>query len=302
MSARPPPNALAEPAPLAAQLDLKGALRALGTSGGNAATVRLLGLLCEEQLDSERLLNCLRGEPAMAARVLKVANSPFYGQSGRVGTVERAVQLLGLAAIRGIAATGCLDRTLPGRMGRAFDPDRFRRHSLAVACAAQSLSHALGCDCDSEAFIAGLLHDIGVLVLARGNTLAMTNFVPMAGLEEAALLQAEREHFGADHAACACVLAETWSLPAWLHAALGAQHPDHAHPPPAAGQGLAALPALLALADTLAHRGGFTLWAPEAAPAAPPPALPADLGLSPAQWQALEQALEPAVAALSAGP
>ncbi len=309
MSARPPIAPFAEPALKtvgagAALLDLKGALRALGTSGGSASAVHLLGLLCEETLDSERLVNCLRGEPSMAARVLKVANSPFYGQCGRVGTVERAVQLLGLAAIRGIAATGCLDRTLPGRMGRAFDPERFRCHSLAVACAAQRLSQALKCDCDGEAFIAGLLHDIGVLVLARGNALAMQHFVPQAGLEEASLLQAERDHFGADHAACACLLAEAWSLPAWLQAALAAQHPAQPYPVPAAGQGMAALPALLALSDTLAHRSGFSLWAPEVACTGAQPGLPdaAEFGLSPEALQHIEAELPQAVAALSLGP
>jgi HD-like signal output (HDOD) protein len=284
------------PAAVRPTLDLKAAARALGASGGGAGAAQLLGLLCNPEVEAGAVRDCLRGEPALSARVLKVANSPFYRQAGQIGTVDRAVQLLGLSAIRGIAAAGCLDRAAPARAGQAFEPGRFRRHSLAVACATQQLSRAAQAGIDSEAFIAGLLHDIGVLLLTKAAPAAMASFAPPAVEASADGLAAERMHFGADHAACAGVLVEAWGLPTWLHDTLTAHHEP---PPPAASAGLAALPALLHLADGLAARAGFPLWPLcDLAPAADG-TLP--LGLTAADLERIVEALPEAVAAIAAG-
>ena len=294
----------------------------------------MLALLCDPKVEIDALLACLHSEPALSARVLKVANSPYYGMAGRVGTVDFALRVLGLAAVRGIAAAGCLDRALPPRAGQAFDPARFRLHSLAVACAAQQLSRALNADIDGEAFMAGLLHDIGLLLMARAHPAAMATFAPPAGLAEGAALALERAHFGVDHAACAGLLVEAWQLPPWLRAALVIHHGalgrlpaesgvcgggDAAVNPPAVAPelpaGLSRLPALLAVADHLAYAAGYALWGPllsAGPPDLPPGPTPADdaagwaqaataLGLSPETLAAVSASLPEAVTAL-AGP
>ena len=236
--------------------ELQAAAKALGTAGGAGAS-RLLALLYDPDVAIERVLSCLNGEPALAARVLKVANSPYYRLSGSVGTVERAVKLLGLSAIRGIAAAGCLDRLAPPRMGQAYDPEAFRRHSLAVAAAAQQFSRAAGAGVDSEAFMAGLLHDIGMLMLVKLDPAAMSTWSPATGLDSTAAVAAERAHFGCTHEQAANTLVQAWSLPAWLAQALA----DH-HNPSAQGPvtDLAALPCILRLADHAASRAEFGLW------------------------------------------
>jgi HD-like signal output (HDOD) protein len=235
---------------------LQAAAKALGTAGGAGAS-RLLALLYDPDVAIDRVQACLIGEPALAARVLKVANSPYYRLSGSVGTIERAVQLLGLSAIRGIAAAGCLDRLAPPRVGPAYDPEIFRSHSLAVAAAAQQLSRAAGAGVDSEAFMAGLLHDIGILMLVKLDTVAMGHWVPSVGLDAAAARAAEQAHFGCTHEAAAHSLVQAWSLPAWLACAVG-----HHHDGPATGPvaHLDALPALVRLADHAAARANFGMW------------------------------------------
>ena len=317
------------------------AARALGASVGGVGASRLLALLCDPDVEIDAVLACLHSEPALSARVLKVANSPYYGLPGRVGTVGFALSVLGLAAIRGIAAAGCLDRALPPRAGQAFDPGRFRLHSLAVASAAQQLSRAVNADIDGEAFMAGLLHDIGLLLMARAHPAAMATFAPPAGLAEGAALALERAHFGVDHAACAGLLVEAWQLPPWLRAALVIHHgalgrlPAESgvcggggggggdagaavNPPAVAPElpaGLSRLPALLAVADHLAYAAGYALWGPllsAGPPDLPPGPTPADdaagwaqaataLGLSPETLAAVSASLPEAVTAL-AGP
>jgi HD-like signal output (HDOD) protein len=280
------------PVPARPALDLKAAARALGAAGGGAGAAQLLALLCNPEVEIEAVRACLRGEPALSARVLKVANSPYYHQAGQVGTVDRAVQLLGLSAIRGIAAAGCLDRATPARAGQAFDPDRFRTHSMAVACAAQALSRTLNAGVDSEAFIAGLLHDIGVLLQAKAAPAAMASFVPPSDENAEGALDTERQHFGADHVACAGVLVETWGLPPWLHAALTTHHTPASD---ALTPGSDALPLLLHLADRLAGRAGFPLWTASAqVEDGGAGALPA--GLEPADLDRIVDALPAAVA------
>lgn len=226
------------------------AARVLGASGGGTGAAQLLGLLYDDNVDADEVLRHLNAEPALAARILKIANSPFYRSMGTVGTLERAVQVLGLAAVRGIAAAGCMDRLPLPASGRPFDAAQFRRHSLAVALSAQELSRRQCCGVDGEAFMAGLLHDIGLVLLARLRPQAL------ADAAHAGALELDDVASGIDHAECAAILAQTWALPAWMVAALR----DHHRPTPATA-GLEALPALLALGDRVAADAGYALGA-----------------------------------------
>ena len=254
--------------------DHRPAARPPGVSAGSAGAPRLLALLCDPEVDVDAVLDALRSEPALTARVLKVANSPYYSQRGHVGTLGRAVQMLGLAAIRGIAAAACLDRAMPTRAGPAFEPQRVRQHSVAVAIAAQQLSGLLRAGVDSEAFMAGLLHDIGILVLAQADASAMAGFQPPGQAPADAALRTEREHFGVDHSEAARRLVAAWALPDWLLAPLTLHHLPATAP---VGTGLALLPAVIALADHLADRAGLGLWPLCALP--PDEAVMAALGL-----------------------
>jgi HD-like signal output (HDOD) protein len=236
--------------------ELQAAAKALGMAGGAGAS-KLLALLYDPDVAIDRVLACLNAEPALAARVLKVANSPYYRLSGSVGTVERAVQLLGLSAIRGIAAAGCLDRLAPPRLGPSYDPETFRRHSLAVAAAAQQFSRAAGAGVDAEAFMAGLLHDIGVLMLVKLDAAAMGRWAPVSELACADQQAAEQTHFGCTHEGAALVLVQAWALPAWLAHALAHHHSER---PTGPLTDLAALPSLLRLADYAASRAEFAFW------------------------------------------
>lgn len=275
---------------------LSAAVRALGASAGGASATKLLGLLYDPDVDIDRIQQCLRSEPVLAARVLKVANAPYYGRSGQVGSVERAMQLLGLQAIRGIAAAGALDRITPARAGQVFDPVRFRRHSAAVAGAAQGLSRKAGCGVDSEAFISGLMHDIGLLLLVKADPAAMASFEPPSADSQSAATDAERTHFGVDHEAAGALLVESWGLPPWLKTAVAAHHGADTT---TAVRGMEVLPRLLNLGDRMASSAGFGLW-----PRCESPLTDADfagLGLGPEDVQSLMETLPEVVDALTTG-
>jgi HD-like signal output (HDOD) protein len=280
--------------------ELIAAARALGASGGGAGAARVLSLLYNPDVAVGAVLDCLRAEPGLAARVLKVANAPYYRQAGNIGTVDRAVAVLGLTAIRGVAASGCLDRLTPPRSGKAFDPERFRLHSLAVACAAQELATASGAGFPGEAYMAGLLHDIGWLLLVKADPAAMAAYVPPTTADHVAALAAEQAHFGTTHEACAQLLTTAWAMPDWLALSVVNHHSPAALALALPGAGLAALPGLLALADHVAQAAGFSLQADH------PSELPRDvaqaLGCTDEQLQALIAALPDTLAGLQTGP
>jgi HD-like signal output (HDOD) protein len=275
--------------------DLLAAARALGASGGGAGAARVMALLYDPEVEIDSVLDCLRREPGLAARVLKVANAPYYRQAGSIGTVDRAVAVLGLTAIRGVAASGCLDRLTPPRSGQAFDPERFRLHSLAVACAAQQLAEAAGLRIQGEAYMAGLLHDIGLLLLVKTDAKAMAAYEPPQSTDPAVICAAEQAHFGTTHEDCALLLTQTWQMPDWLAQAITDHHAATPAPPPA-GAMLSALPGVLGLADQLAQAAGFGLLArPVFAPA---PALGQALGLDDAQVLTVVEGLPDTLASL----
>jgi HD-like signal output (HDOD) protein len=247
-------------APLSAADVIAGA-RQLGASGGGPGTARLLAVLIDPLAELDEVLSTLHGEPALAARVLKVANAPLYGRSGQVGTLEHAVQMLGLDAVRGICAACCMDRTpIAGNPG-GLDPRQFRLHSLAAAFAGQRLARALAPALEAQAFMAGLLHDIGLVLMARlrPQTLAaLADQQPPADAE--AEIAFERQHAGLSHDACAGHLAAAWGLPVWLIEAVGAHHAFPCSTDPLEPPALT-LARLVQAADALAHHAGFGLRA-----------------------------------------
>jgi HD-like signal output (HDOD) protein len=286
---RPAPSAIS-PAEIVA------AARMLGAAGGGAGAAKLLSLMYDESVNAQEILRCVRTEPALAARVLKVANCAYYRCAGTVGTLERAVVLLGLPAIRGIAATACMDRLPLPTVGNVIDRERLRQHSLAVALAAQAFSQRTAAGVDAEAFMAGLLHDVGIVTLAWLRPQAVAAVSRLPAFHPSTTVQDEVNLIGADHATAAARLVETWGLPGWLGDALQSHHVlrSDVHP-----SGIDALPAILTLADRCAQDAGFGMWATGAAVL--DPAWSKSLGLDEKTYVEVAAGLAVSLGVLTAG-
>lgn len=208
--------------------DIAVAAQGMGAAGMAAGSgARLLGTLLDERVGLQELAGLINAQPGIAVRVLRVANSAYYGHSAEVATVERAASLLGLTALRGIASAACFDRMTASQDAGPFDLAALRRHSLATACAAQALARQAAPELADEAFMAGLLHDFGLLVQWR--------------------LESRGRAGVATHARCGELLLRHWQLPSVLAAAVA----GHDEPPP--GPSLAGL---LHWADRLACDAG----------------------------------------------
>jgi len=126
---------------------------------------RLLSLLQREDITMAALTAEINNDQALTVRILCIANSPFYGLSSRVCSLQYANTLLGLRTLQGIiTAAGIIGQFPPGH-DQFFDRQSFWKHAIGTGIAAQVLARCCGLDVE-QAFTAGLLHDIGKVVLA----------------------------------------------------------------------------------------------------------------------------------------
>jgi putative nucleotidyltransferase with HDIG domain len=204
-----------------------------------AIVLALHDLLGDEESSLEEIATYAARDQALTARLLRVANSSYFGLARKVGTVRDAVIVLGTGNVRNLMiATEMLAR-YPGTNGARADLATFWRHGLLTAFCAAALAQRCASD-DGVAFTAALLHDIGKLVLAS----AHPDEYAASACDAAACLQRERARFGADHAALGAMIAERWGFPHPICEALRSHHEPQALEP---------LARLVASADRLAH-------------------------------------------------
>ena len=213
-----------------------------------AAVVKALQLLRDDNSPNDQVAAALSMDQALVAQVLKLANSPYYGVSRRVSTVQQAILVLGRKVVRSlVVAAAAGDFLSKPQAGYMLRKGELWSHSIAAGCGASLLSQRVGYKPADEAFVAGLLHDIGKVVLS--------GFLAERAEEvDACLLTAgdtpfddlERDLIGVDHAALGGMIAEHWQLPQNLAHGIA-----HAHCPSEAGDDWQ-LAALVHVADALA--------------------------------------------------
>jgi HD-like signal output (HDOD) protein len=223
-------------------------------NGGNSAP-RIMAALCNPEVSPRQVAALIGKEPALYARVLRVANSPYYGQSRSITTIDRALVVLGVDAVRGIAAAACLDRSLPRRgEDSAVDMNSVIQHSIATAASAESLARIRRPALAAEAFIAGLLHNLGIVVqlhLDAPGIHAMIKLREAGDVRDIRALESDCVAIG--HEECIGVIFEAWQLPESLIAAAR----DH-HDPMGAAPPHRELAALINLGANLGLAGGST--------------------------------------------
>lgn len=196
---------------------------ALPTLSGVAA--QLLQLTNDDTTDSATIARVIESDQALTARLLRLVNSTAFNFPAEIKTVSRAVVTLGFKTIRCIALGMAVTHLFPRQQGgHAFHPQEFWKHSLACAVCAELLASRLPGRVDKdEAFVAGLLHDIGKLVISTCMRKEYDAVVDRARKDDIPLLDAEHEMLGVDHCEAGKWLAERWGLPdvfaqvIWLH-------------------------------------------------------------------------------------
>ncbi|MDR2825972.1 MAG: HDOD domain-containing protein [Deltaproteobacteria bacterium] len=152
-------------------------------------------------------------DPSLTAWVLKLVNSPFFGFSVKVDTVTRAVALLGVEQIKTLAISGMLQNLVVRMPKGIINLDDFWRHSIATSIAAQSIWKLMGKDDSERLFVAGLLHDCGILALAyTAPDIAKSLGVSCRSSSKQRYI-IEQERISFDHARLGGMLLHRWNMP-----------------------------------------------------------------------------------------
>ncbi|HOT49847.1 MAG TPA: HDOD domain-containing protein [Candidatus Hydrogenedentes bacterium] len=171
-----------------------------------------------------RISECVQRDPGLAAKILKVANSPHYGMKQYVSTLKLAIVILGIREVRNIVLGISLFETLQdGRVERTLAREIWA-HSLQVAAWCRMIGASLNLGLQGEDFIGGLLHDIGKIVLLRQIGGDYFDLIKRSGGHGEVFCQMETNIFGFDHAGAAEALATHWNLPQSLSDALWMHH------------------------------------------------------------------------------
>ncbi|UCC29191.1 MAG: HDOD domain-containing protein [Phycisphaerales bacterium] len=189
-------------------------------------TIKIIEIVEDPKSTARDLHEVIKNDPALSVKVLKVVNSAFYGLPGQVASVDRAIILLGLSAVKNIAIAASIARLFKGRrISGQFSAVDLWRHSVAVAVAARSIArlspHPVMTD---EVFVAGLIHDIGTLVERQAFPDQFADVINRCEGADTDFIESERQVVGADHQAFGVGLTTKWKFPRHLRAAVGFHH------------------------------------------------------------------------------
>jgi len=201
-----------------------------------AVAIRVLEATGSDETSAADVVRLISSDVSLTARVLQLVHRADLGVRGEVNTVERAVVLLGFAAVRSaVLAVSIFETFKPAEQsaGAHFSREEFWKHSVAVACCAELLARELcgrwgrNCGIDpAEAFVCGLLHDMGKVALDAVLPKSFSRVVEAADLLRGNIADLERTVIGLDHMVVGKRLAEKWHLPGtvrdciWLHGQL----------------------------------------------------------------------------------
>jgi putative nucleotidyltransferase with HDIG domain len=222
-----------------------------------ANVARVLRLLDDSEVSIRRLAEALTRDPALTAEVLRVANSAVYGYGLALRSFSEVVMRLGLRRIRtlvlGVATSRMLARPL---FGYGLGREALWQHARSTAQSAFYLAQVVHFPECEAAYVAGLLHDIGKVVLDRYILEEGQQLAEVIRAGDVRHWQAEQQLFGMDHAAAGAIMARKWQFPPELIEAIQFHHL------PASAGANPILPAIVHVANALApyHYGRQTAF------------------------------------------
>ncbi len=187
---------------------------------------RINEMLSDENSGAAEIGALIEPDPALSVALLRIANSALYSIGGKVNSVERAVTIVGLREVRDLAFGICATEAFSGIPNVLITVEDFWKHSLYCAAAAQSLGRKARVCAGESLFTAGLLHDIGHLVMFSQCPELSRESLQLSLDENDGLSPylSERKIFGFDHMAAGAELARQWRLPISLQESIGFHH------------------------------------------------------------------------------
>jgi HD-like signal output (HDOD) protein len=197
------------------------------------------------------LAKVIETDQAIVTRILKIANSPFYGFSGKVSSVQHASVVLGAKTLMEVLTLACSSEILGQTLsGYDLDAGELWKHSLAVASASQIIARRVNRSLEQDAFSAGLIHDVGKIILDPFILERKAAFKAFVDEGRETFLNAEKHILGFDHAELASEACRLWHIPSPITFAIRHHH----DPAPSDGDQLSFI---VHMADAIAIMSGI---------------------------------------------
>lgn len=219
-------------------------------------TARIVEVVEDPKATARDIHDVVQADPALAAKLLKVVNSAFYGLPSQIASLDRAILMLGLNVVKNLALATSLTRLIKGgNICDQFSTRDLWRHSIAVAVCARQLATRGRALQPDEAFVAGLVHDMGLIVAQQLFAQPVQQVATQCLEQPQNYCAAEEAVLGADHQAFGATLAVRWKFPPGLRHAIGYHHEPSSLQPE-----FQKITVTTYVADTLCSRGQYGYW------------------------------------------
>jgi len=195
--------------------------------------IKMMELIGKSETSVSELSKLIATDPVLMAKLLKIANSSFYGFPRQISTLDTARGALGFSQLQGLGLSlSVAGQFSPESNNDQFDLKRFWEHSAGCGIASRMLAKIYGNPSGADAFAAGLLHDIGIFVIFRYFPLEFDEILLLVNNGGMSLMAAERALIDVTQSEIGQWLAETWNMPAELVDGIPYHHPADAEDHP----------------------------------------------------------------------
>ncbi|MEA3221966.1 MAG: HDOD domain-containing protein [Thermodesulfobacteriota bacterium] len=180
----------------------------------STAALQIANVLRDPDVDIKDVIRIVEYDPGMTANVLRLANSSYFGGSYNIGSIQQAIVRLGIDKLFDLVTVSATHEVIDKPIaGYELPPGELWRHSVAVAITAKNLANSLGIMAEDTAFTAGLLHDIGKVVIGAFVEKDFDKIDAIAKASDLSFETAERKILGIDHAEIGYAVLDMWKFP-----------------------------------------------------------------------------------------
>ncbi|MFT5525041.1 MAG: HD-like signal output (HDOD) protein [Pirellulaceae bacterium] len=190
---------------------------------------RLLEQFQKPDVSINEVSELISEDVGMVAKILQLVNSSFFGLSNRVSNPQQAASMLGLDTLQGLAVSTSVFTAFPTRSAKAIDFDKFQEHSLQVSQAAKTIALAEAADENTvnDALLAGMMHDVGKVILASEEPQTYCSIIDEARKSDRQSFEVETERLSLDHGQLGAFAMALWGIPGPVVDAIAFHHKPH---------------------------------------------------------------------------
>ncbi|HRP01818.1 MAG TPA: HDOD domain-containing protein [Candidatus Kapabacteria bacterium] len=232
----------------------------------------VLSAIDDPKMSTLKLSQIIEKDQGLTARVLRVANSPFYGFSKRISTIDLAIVVMGYNALKEIVLSLVIKRFFSRISSNIFDIRTFWHYGLFCGSTSRLLARKLGYKIAGEAFVAGLMHDLGILVIAEYFSEDYKKIKLLTESGKQSRIEAEIAVLGSSHGDIGAWIADKWNLPTQISRSIKLHHTNYRKLAPTKNNQLnfdeieEPLTAIVSLSEWFSSLLGFKNWINEKLP------------------------------------